>query len=212
VFGLLGEGVLPPLDFARSITSVGQALAGHSAPTAVLTRSKSNDSAINPSQWLPDTFITQVWCNAAMMTGWGLDNEAFQDSTLLEILPRLLHAHHDSQYTADAVFVDGTSVLPSAFDLEGEGDGDRQKFTVAGNTAAADGGSMYIGTLRYALVRAGETAVIGVAPWPPSYVLETAVLDTGLIVVNNVNCGYLDFAINFFTSARKVLDNVKVRH
>lgn len=145
------------------------------------------------------------------MTGRGLDQEAFRNSTMLEILPKLLHAHHDSQYAADVNLVDGTSLLPSAFDVEGQGDGDGQKLTLTGNIAAADGGSLYIGTLRYALVSAGETAIIGVALWPPDYVLETAVLDSGLVIANNVNCGYLDFATNFLTAARKVLSDVKVR-
>lgn len=139
-----------------------------------------------------------------MMTGWGLEEEAYQDAALLEILPKLLHAQHANQYAADVIFVDGTSLVPSTFDVDENGD------ELPGNTAAADGGSLYIGTLGHALVLGGDTAVVGVALWPPIYVLETAALEDGLVIVNNVNCGYLDFATNFLTAARKVVSDVKV--
>ena len=58
------------------------------------------------------------------------------------------------------------------------------------------------------------------APWPPMYVLETAAsilrpqipagLPRGLVLVTNVNCGYLDMAANLLMSVRKTTD-AKVR-
>jgi len=41
-------------------------------------------------------------------------------------------------------------------------------------------------------------------------VLETVALENGLVIVNSVNCGYLDFAVNFLMAAQKVVSDVKV--
>ena len=52
------------------------------------------------------------------------------------------------------------------------------------------------------------TASIAKAPWPPEYVLETVAMNTtsaaskGLVLISNVNCGYLDMATNFWSSVR----------
>ena len=52
------------------------------------------------------------------------------------------------------------------------------------------------------------TASIAKAPWPPEYVLETVAMNTtsaaskGLVLMSNVNCGYLDMATNFWLSVR----------
>jgi len=146
-----------------------------------------------------------------MMTGLGLEDAGFQDSTLLELLPRFVHAHHTSISDDKLVIVDGTSILPSSFDLDREEEGRESAFV--GNVAAVDGGSLYIGTIDHALVREeinNGAVTIGTALWPPPYVLETAALDNGLVIVNNVNCGYLDFATNFLLAARKVVSDVKV--
>eukprot|EP00903_Cladosiphon_okamuranus_P005636 g5602.t1 len=213
IFGLLGEGVLPPEDLVQAISSIDQALTASDKPTAVLTRSRSGGDAATPPEWLPDTFISQVWCNLAMMTGTGLDDEAFQDSTLLQILPKFIRAHRVVPGAGpDLVLVDGTSFMPSVFDLDGGG----RESTLVGNVAAADGGNLYFGMMDLALVRAGGededgeggggAVSIGTAPWPPVYVLENVVSDSGLVLVNNVNCGYLDFATNFLLAARKVSD------
>lgn len=48
------------------------------------------------------------------------------------------------------------------------------------------------------------------AVWPPPYMLDTVSSDEGLVVVTSVNCGYLDFALNFLASVRKHTD-AKVR-
>lgn len=213
MFGLLGEGVLPTADLDLSLNSMEQAFAGSLAPTAVLTRSRTRGDAANSPAWLPDTLISQVWCNRAMMTGLGLEDVAFQDSTLLELLPKFVHAHHAGVGDAQLVIADGTHLVASSFELDGEDEG-QQHSTLVGNSAAADGGSLYIGTIDLALVRQESNngdVTIGTALWPPPYVLETAALDNGLVIVNNVNCGYLDFATNFLLAARKVASDVKVR-
>lgn len=216
--------MLPHEDLAQSIASIDQALAAFLAPTAVLTRSRSRGDATSPPDWLPDTFISQVWCNRAMMTGVGLDDEAYhRDSTLLQMLPKFIRAHRPggagtgSDEGPELIVVDGTSFVPSVFDLDGDG----RQSTLGGNVAAADGGNLYFGTMNLALIRGGgadedgngdgEGVVsIGEAPWPPVYVLEHVATESGLVLVNNVNCGYLDFATNFLLAARKVSD-AKVR-
>lgn len=209
--------MLPPEDLVQSIVYIDQALAASGKPTAVLTRSRSRGDAATPPDWLPDTFISQVWCNRAMMTGLGLDDEAFKDSTLLQILPKFIGAHRVVPGgEAELVLVDGTSFMPSVFDLDGGG----RESTLVGNVAAADGGSLYIGTMDLALVPAGGededregergAVSIGAAPWPPVYVLDHVVSESGLVLVNNVNCGYLDFATNFLMAAQRVSD-AKVR-
>lgn len=210
---------MPPADFDQSIVSVEQALNGSLAPTAVLTRSRSSGDAENPPQWMHDTFIAQVWCNRAMMTGWGLEDEGFHDSTLLELLPKFVRAHRTSIAGAELVVADGTSFVASRFDLDE--DNDERRPTFVGNVAAADGGNLYFGMIDLALVcvqngneneeDSASVVSIGTALWPPPYVLETAALENGLVIVNNVNCGYLDFATNFLLAARKVVSDVKVR-
>lgn len=71
---------------------------------------------------------------------------------------------------------------------------------------------------------------IGKATWPPPYILDNFVQQTqrkgvgqleegennnredqGLVIVTNVNCGYLDMAVNFLLSVRRAEENIKVR-
>lgn len=99
------------------------------------------------------------------------------------------------------------------------------------------GAEAYIGRLDFALVYDGagfapdtlqgggkgqavapiETSRIVKAPWPPAYILETVAMNTtaaeskGLVLVSNVNCGYLGMATNFLLSVRNT-SNAKVRH
>lgn len=196
---------MPPAELSQSVISVEQALAGSFSPTVVLARSQSHDgdatsSATSHSEWLPDTFISQVWCNRITLTGTGLEKEIFQDgSSFLQLLPKFVRVHQimSQQHGPEFILVDGTSFVRAVFDL---GEGGREG-TLLGNTAAADGGNLYFGTIDLALVEAepeddsseGGSGVvaIGTAPWPPTYVLEHVASDEGLIIVNNVNCGYL---------------------
>lgn len=208
-FGLLGEGVLPHPDLVQSVTYAEQALAQSQAPTAVLTRSRSEGDTDADQEWLPDTFIAQLWCNSMVLTDLGLVNEMVHNATLLDVLPRLLGQRED----ADVVLVDGTSLLPSVVNLGG----DSLPPIAANNGAAADGGELYIGTIDLALVvtteSSGETTQSKIAPasWPPVYILEHVASEDGLIPVNSVNCGYLEFATNFLRSV-KAVSGAKVRN
>lgn len=209
VFGLLGEGVLPPVDFAQSIAYVEEALAGCSTPTAVTTRSQAKaDPAL---QWLPDTFIAQIWCNRLMMTRQiGFTGETVTTSALGSFLPKLITSHQsEAGGGRPVVVVDGTHLMPSVFDSEGGG---YLLDPVVSNAVPADGEEWTrIGTLELALVRSESgTASIDTAPWPPQYVLEHVANDEGMVIVSSVNCGYLDFAINFLRAAQKVGGDVKV--
>lgn len=198
---------MPPVDLAQSIASVEQALTDSvSAPAAVVTRSKSKgyaDSA--PPQWLPDTFIAQVWCNTLAMTGLDFPNETVDKSTLGGFLPKLVS--RDNQRTGKLTLVDGTQLVSSIFDSREDG----QRIDRVRNEGMADGETFRFGTLQHALLRSDDgEVIIDTAPWPPVYVMEHVANDNGLILVNSVNCGYLDFAVNFFRSARKVVNDVKV--
>lgn len=90
----------------------------------------------------------------------------------------------------------------------------------------ANAGDAYIGSVEYALVKerggASQRGEIGSgsesgggytiqrAMWPRRYILdEVADPETGLVMVTNVNCGYLDMAVNFLLSVRRHSD-VKV--
>lgn len=217
VFGLLGEGALPPPDLGRSIRSLEQALAGSAVPTAVLTRSRSKGdgsvaivnnieynapSSSQEGMWLPDSFVSQVWLNADMLglerlQEAGLVNHAVEDLPLLRILPRLT----EDPKRIGAIIVDGTSVIGSVFALGG----DKEQSLLS--AATSDREALRIGSSDYTLVE-GEDGVVEIAtaPWPPRYVLETVANEDGLVIVNNVNCGYLDFATNFLRSVRRVSD------
>ncbi|CAN0448092.1 unnamed protein product, partial [Scytosiphon promiscuus] len=100
-----------------------------------------------------------------------------------------------------------------------------------------EGDKVYIGSLGFALAynggdktagqsdlrgkgRQGATAMtssIVNAPWPPAYILETVAMNTsavaskGLVLVSNVNCGYLDMATNFWRSVQST-SNAKVSY
>lgn len=223
---LFGEGSLPHPDLAESIKSLEStgALALSAQPTAILARSRRSDG----KEWLPDTFIGQVWCNRGMLAASrltagiaGLDKQAVQKFKLLEVFPRILRT--DQSNTAEAgevVLVDGTNVLGSIVDLDIAGAEEPTRATtgkVAG--AHAQGGNLYIGTLPLALVFDGHrdaaengarTSVIAEAHWPPAYVLENVATDDRLIIVGGVGCACLDMGTNFLRSVRRARDS-KVR-
>lgn len=214
---MLGEGVLPHEDIARSVKSVESAVAKAKpgTPAVVLARSRSS-TVVARGDWLRDTFIAQLWCNRDMMTSLAGHNEAIEEVTLLKMLPQLIREQPDNDLASNLVLVDGTSVLSSVFDLH-EGN---HEWVFAGNAAAADGEDLYIGRLDLALVlndserdEDGKTisARIAAAPWPPEYVLERVATAEGLVIVNNVNCGYLDMATNLLQSIQNVSD-AEVRH
>ena len=207
VFGVLGEGVLPPVDLAQSIESVEQAITERiPVPAAVLTRSQSKRYADAAPQWLPDTFIAQVWCNRLAMTGLGSRNETVGTSNLGGFLPKLVH--RENQRAGKLLLVDGTHLVPSIFDSRAQA----WRVDRARNEVAAGRKTFRFGTLELALTYSDDgEVIIDTAPWPPVYVMEHVADDKGLIVVNSVNCGYLDFAVNFLRAARKVVNDVKVR-
>lgn len=228
-FGLLGEGALPHPDIVEAALSLEAALARSAAPTMVLTRSRTTNKNLDGGgggggvaeeqggdggsrggggggAWLSDAFASQLWVNADMLVsdrlrGAGLDAHAVQDLSLLHVLPHLIEgALRDA-----ADVVDGTSVVGSLFSVEDGGEQD---------LPAPEAGGFGIGTLKLALVGGrdggggggGGDVEVGKAPWPPLYVLETVANEDGVVMVNSVNCGYLDFASNFLQSVRRFSD------
>ncbi|CAN0040821.1 unnamed protein product, partial [Laminaria digitata] len=198
-FGLLGEGALPHPGLVAAVRELETALARADGPTMVLTRSRSTTGGGGGGQWMSDAFASQIWVNADMLVSdrlgeAGLDMRAVQDFSLLHVLPRLI----EGSLRDGASLVDGTSIVGSIFEV---GEGDQQDLP----KAEFDGSALRIGTLELALVTGGGGGVeVGKAPWPPLYVLETVANEDGLVMVNSVNCGYLDFASNFLQSVRSL--------
>ena len=235
--GLLGEGVLPHPDLLDSIESIQRAIFEASPPTAIVTRSRAEGDAPGEERWLPDTFVSQLWCNRAalgtpLLTKAGLDIRSVSDTILLEVLQRIVRDATKKKM----VLVDGTHVIGSIFDASPATVKSNDKVSTFLTKRleyprhdADDGDQLYIGGSEFALVYAsgdtdarglrgkgrhaannvGKTSTIARAPWPPEYVLETVAMNTtsamskGLVLVSNVNCGYLDMATNFLLSVRK---------
>lgn len=231
--GLLGEGSLPYLSLPHSINSLTPALAGSTAPTAIVVRSRSgtiHQDGVVESEWLPDTLVAQVWCNLAMLAPSRLVDPVLQQRgvhkpTLLAALPTILGDPSD----AGVVLVDGTPALASTVSITGlysetrdgaYSTGSSRKGIRSANAPSSAAPALYIGTLAKALIFAddennerddghGRDMFITEAPWPPAYVLETVATQEGMVLVTSVNCGYLDMAMNLLRSVRSVGD-VKV--
>ena len=233
--GLLGEGALPHPGLMDSIESMQLALFETLPPTVVLTRAHSKGDVPGEQRWLSDKFVSQLWCNRAaleiMLTEAGLNTSSTRDATLLQVLPRLIR----DDAKKGLVLVDGTYVIGSVFDAPpAPPAGSSAKYPRSSALRPQDipvigGPEVYIGSLDFALVYDGgdtgrtnlqegrqaatiKTTSIVNAPWPPEYILETVAMNTtaveskGLVLVSNVNCGYLDMATNFWLSVRNTSD------
>ena len=173
---------------------------------------------------------------ASMLTKAGLDALTLQDATLLEVLPRLIRDAVDKRLVlVDGTHVIG-SVFNTASPAEASGSAKTLGFAARLHKYHHDDldhlerDKVYIGSLEFALAyddgEAGrgrvrdkegqkttaKTSSIVKAPWPPAYILETVAMNTtaaaskGLVLVTNVNCGYLDMATNFWLSVRSNSD------
>lgn len=203
-----------PHPYIFQVSSVGEVVAIPQDQTIVLMRSKLSGTSATSEEWLPDTFIAQLFCNSKALTVGGLEDKTVDEMSLLELVPVFISSNRGAGGDR-LVVIDGTSVLQSMFDPGSEA----PLSTSGGNTAGENGGTLYLGTLDLALavdVDEGDghelisRVHIVEAPWPPVYVLETVAAPTGIVLVNNVNCGYLDLAINLLRSVRNV-SNAKVR-
>lgn len=219
--GLFGEGSFPSheVDASLVLKSLPSTVFISTAPTGIVVRSRSR-SVVGKITWLSDRFVGQVWCNLAMLSDQrlqdtGLDKYTISDGNLLDVLPRLIRITSDG--AKDVLLIDGTSMLRSTFAERGP---EIPRIDVAGGHVR-DSADLYIGELRAALVRTnvgdGGNALrkesgkvngigIGKAPWPPVYLLDHVATSNGLVVVSNVNCGYLDMATNFLLSVRRNSD------
>ena len=174
---------------------------------------------------------------ASVLTKAGLTTLSTRDVTLLHVLPRLIRDASDM----GLVLVDGTHVIGSIFDAppapRARGSAkypSTSSLRLQEHPQVMDGAEVYIGSLDFALAYDGEgtgrsnlqegiqaptrkTSSIVKAPWPPEYILETVAMNTtaaaskGLVLVSNVNCGYLDMATNFLMSVRNTSE-AKVSH
>ena len=176
---------------------------------------KDEDGGVR--EWLPDTFMAQLWFNRhpeLASHGFGLDHLTILDSrSILAVIPLMIRQLHG---LADLIIVDSTSFTSLAYDVSShEQENTEISFR---NAAAANGDDLYIGRLKFALVlendRSGSDytdehfarASILAAPWPPQYVLDTVAGEDGLVLINNVNCGYVDLATNLLRSIQRVSD------
>lgn len=94
----------------------------------------------------------------------------------------------------------------------------KQKQDASFSSGGREGHAVFIGDLTLSLVpktgfwRGANFVSIGRSSWPPRYLLDTVATERdGLVVVTNVNCGYLDMAANFLQSVRRTSWDTKVR-
>ena len=207
---------MPRSGLAKSAIHIEHALAGRSTPTVMVARSRSKkkkDDGVRA--WLPDTFLAQLWFNRhpdLTSYGFGLDNLTIRDSrNLLTTVPLMIRQLHGF---TDSIIVDGTSLASLAYDVNSNY---QQNAEISfPNAAAANGDDLYIGRLEFASVLINKSsdyndthldrASISAAPWPPEYVLDTVAGKDGLVLVTNVNCGYVDLATNLLRSIQRVSD------
>lgn len=169
LLGLFGEGSLPHPDLSNSIKALGVPLSTVEVPAAVIPRSRAASSGGGGGEWLPDTFVSQVWVNRATLdpsrlVKTGLDESLVQDFSLLDVLPLVVLKRRGD----GVVLVDGTAVLDSVFEVDGS--------AVSSLPVARDarGGGVYIGALALAALhlKGGKNVAIARAPWPPRCVLR----------------------------------------
>ena len=170
---------------------------------------------------------------ASMLTAAGLNALSARDVTLLQMLPRLVRDAVERQMVlVDGThvinsFFDAPPASPASGTGEYPGTSSQHLQNPQLMGAGAD---VHIGSLDFALVYNGgdiargklqekgqeaaaiTTSSIVKAPWPPEYILETVAMNTtaveskGLVLVSNVNCGYLDMATNFLLTVRNTSD------
>ena len=165
IVGLFGEGSLPHPDLAHSIKALGLPLSEIQVPAAVIPRSRSSEGG---REWLPDTFVSQLWVNRAALEPFrlmniGLDQKSVQEISLLALLPEVV-----LKRPGDGIaLIDGTDVLGSVFAV---GVGGASSVPVARD---ARGASLYIGALGLAALhlKGGRHVAIVRAPWPPRCVV-----------------------------------------
>ena len=208
---------MPRSGLAKSAIHIKHALAGRPTPTVMVARSRSKKNKDDGVRaWLPDTFLAQLWFNRhpdLISYGFGLDHLTIRDSrSLLTTVPLMIRQLHG--YT-DSIIVDGTSLASLAYDVNSHY---HQNAEISfRNAAAANGDDLYIGRLEFASVLKNKRrsdyndthfdgASISAAPWPPRYVLDTVAGKDGLVLVTNVNCGYVDLATNLLRSIQRVSD------
>ena len=162
--GLLGEGALPYFDLAKSAALVRLPLSEATQPIAILTRARSSGATNEERHWLSDKFVSQVWCNRAMLersrlASAGLENWAVQDLPLLDAIGVLIHSSQEFGTNGQQLLVDGTKVIPSVFSRPSSQPFEVGKYaawSAPAMTAARDGemkqAGINIGRLELALV------------------------------------------------------------
>lgn len=231
-FGVVGEGAVP----GPGLTSAQLALdmiAIENSPTAALGRARWLDLADGDrSTWLPATFVGHAWCNRAMLDPvrtrlFGLDKSTVETITFLDVVNRI--SQPISPWGRPGIqLIDGTEFFPvdilshttsvnvprtsARHPPEGAGKVYRESHHRENHARDVFGG-LGLSLLRRRRSGWSDDIIVTIvrSRWPPPYMLEWIAKETSnLVVVTNVNCGYLDMAVNFARSVHEVSAGTKV--
>ena len=176
-FGLIGEGSIPNKDLQGM--SIDNALKSSNSPTVFLSRSHIYQM---DGVWSTDLFLSQIWVNSKMLEM--IPKIEYNNESLLDVISLIIKL--------DGIqIVDGTQYIGSITSI----------------VKPVTENEYRISSADYSLDKIDDIVYIVNATWPPSYILDTVADENGLVITNNVNCGYLDMAVNFLTSVQKNSDS-----
>ena len=176
-FGLIGEGSIPNKDLQGM--SIDNALKSSNSPTVFLSRSHIYQM---DGVWSTDLFLSQIWVNSKMLEM--IPKIEYNNESLLDVISLIIKL--------DGIqIVDGTQYIGSITSI----------------VKPVTENEYRISSADYSLDKIDDIVYIVNATWPPPYILDTVADENGLVITNNVNCGYLDMAVNFLTSVQKFSDS-----
>jgi len=180
-FGLIGEGSLPHPDIKNTSIKIGDAIRTSDSPTAFITRSRIDEIG---GIWSTDLFVSQIWVNSDVFSIYIHNDE---DILLLDVISNMMKFDRIKK-------VDGTRTIGSIT-------------TMSRSVQSNFQNRFRISSSEFSLYEVEDVIYIKYSQWPPLYILEEVSDENGLIITNNVNCGYLDLGINLLLSIKKNSDS-----